>query len=1007
MEAPKTIIDLVEKFHRNRESYCAAAYNETQVRREFIDPMFKALGWDIDNEKGRAEAYKDVVHEDSLKIGVTMKAPDYCFRTGGTRKFFLEAKRPGVNIRDDAAAAYQLRRYAWSAKLSLSIVTDFEEFAVYDCRIRPAVDDKASKARILYLTYKEYAIRWSEIAGIFGREEVFRGSFDRFAETTLGKRGTAEVDSAFLAEIEMWREALAHNIAKRNPRVTPRELNSAVQQTIDRIIFLRICEDRGIEEYGKLKQAGASSGVYANLFELFEQADERYNSGLFHFHEERNRPTIPDTLTPKLKVDDRPLKEIIRTLYYPDSAYEFSVLPADILGQVYEQFLGKVIRLTSEHVAKVEEKPEVRKQKGVYYTPTFVVDYIVARTLGKILEEKTPGPKGTASRVRVLDPACGSGSFLLGAYQYLLDWHLRAYTSDDPEKWTRGKNPPIFMRGSDEWRLTASERKRILLNNIYGVDIDPQAVEVTKLSLLLKVLERESAYSISQQYKFLHERALPDLGENIRCGNSLIGSDFYQEKLGLYDEEDTIRVNAFDWKKEFSRIFGEGGFDVVIGNPPYVRQETLSEFKDYFHTRYHVYHGIADLYAYFIELGVSLLKQDGVFSYIVANKWLRANYGEPLRAWLKEQHIEEIVDFGDLPVFKGATTYPCIIRISKKPPRETLDVAVAKTLEFESLAEHVKSNTFSVLTKSLDDRGWSLANQSTQQLLAKIKAAGVPLGKYVHNQIFRGVLTGLNEAFVIDATTRDRLISRDARSEELIKPLLVGKDVKRYEPPVAEHFLILIPDGFTRQQSGASRGTWKWFQTNFPAVASHLARFEGSAKKRCDKGENWWELRPCDYYSEFEKPKIIYPNICKRPEFTFDKRGLFSNQKCFVIPVEDLSLLAILNSSLSGFFFETVLPKLRGGFFEPSYVYFRQFPVVKVSRSDRSGIDNWAKLKKLATQMLALHRDISNCAAEHDRIVLSRRIEGTQKAIDVVVYDLYALTACEIATVEQTLISPP
>ena len=1007
MEAPKTIIDLVEKFHRNRESYCAAAYNETQVRREFIDPMFKALGWDIDNEKGRAEAYKDVVHEDSLKIGVTMKAPDYCFRTGGTRKFFLEAKRPGVNIRDDAAAAYQLRRYAWSAKLLLSIVTDFEEFAVYDCRIRPAVDDKASKARILYLTYKEYAIRWSEIAGIFGREEVFRGSFDRFAETTLGKRGTAEVDSAFLAEIEMWREALAHNIAKRNPRVTPRELNSAVQQTIDRIIFLRICEDRGIEEYGKLKQAGASSGVYANLFELFEQADERYNSGLFHFHEERNRPTIPDTLTPKLKVDDRPLKEIIRTLYYPDSAYEFSVLPADILGQVYEQFLGKVIRLTSEHVAKVEEKPEVRKQKGVYYTPTFVVDYIVARTLGKILEEKTPGPKGTASRVRVLDPACGSGSFLLGAYQYLLDWHLRAYTSDDPEKWTRGKNPPIFMRGSDEWRLTASERKRILLNNIYGVDIDPQAVEVTKLSLLLKVLERESAYSISQQYKFLHERALPDLGENIRCGNSLIGSDFYQEKLGLYDEEDTIRVNAFDWKKEFSRIFGEGGFDVVIGNPPYVRQETLSEFKDYFHTRYHVYHGIADLYAYFIELGVSLLKQDGVFSYIVANKWLRANYGEPLRVWLKKQHIEEIVDFGDLPVFKGATTYPCIIRISNKPPRETLDVAVAKTLEFESLAEYVKSNTFSVLTKSLDDRGWSLANQSTQQLLAKIKAAGVPLGKYVHNKIYRGILTGLNEAFVINAETRDRLIKDNARCSEIIKPVVAGRDVKRYHPLHSEKYLIFARHGARFE--------------DFPALKRHLGQFKSALSPRPKdwKGKEWKGRKPgvykwyeiqdaIDYYPEFEKPKIMVPDISIRGNFTIDREGgLYGVNTTYIIASADLYLLGLLNSKLLTFFYKSISSTYRGGYLRFIYQYLVEIPIYKGKTTNAEFKVSRDRIVKLVGEILGLHQQRSKSRTEHEETTITRRINAVDDELDQLVYRLYGLTAGEITTVEQTLISPP
>jgi len=217
------------------------------VRREFIDPFFEALGWDVTNKAGYAEAYKDVIHEDAIKMGGATKAPDYCFRIGGARKFFLEAKKPAVNIKDDVDPAYQLRRYAWSAKLPLSILTDFAEFAVYDCRLAPKPADKSSVGRVLYLTYKEYADRWDEIEGVFSREAVLRGSFDKFAESKKGKRGTSQVDAEFLSEIESWRDALAKNLALRNPKLSVRDLNFAVQRTIDRIIFLRMCEDRGIE----------------------------------------------------------------------------------------------------------------------------------------------------------------------------------------------------------------------------------------------------------------------------------------------------------------------------------------------------------------------------------------------------------------------------------------------------------------------------------------------------------------------------------------------------------------------------------------------------------------------------------------------------------------------------------------------------------------------------------------------------------------------------------------
>jgi hypothetical protein len=419
MIVPDRIKELTETFDNNLDSYKKGIYNETQVRREFIDPFFEELGWDVANKQGYAEAYKDVIHEDAIKVGGVTKAPDYCFRVGGARKFFLEAKKPSVNIQEDINPAYQLRRYGWSAKLPLSILTDFEEFAVYDCRVKPVKTDKVSHSRILFLKYTDYENRWEEIAGIFSRDAILKGSFDKYIESSKIKKGTTEVDAAFLQEIERWRELLARNIALRNPNLFQRELNFAVQQTIDRIVFLRICEDRGMESYGGLMALRNGENVYKRLFQLFNKADEKYNSGLFHFRKEKGRENC-DNLTPFLKIDDKPLKDIFSNLYYPESPYEFSVLPADILGQVYEKFLGKVIRLTAGHQAKIEEKPEVRKAGGVYYTPGYIVDYIVKNTVGKLVEGKKPGPRGGVSHLRILDPACGSGSFLIGAYQFLL-----------------------------------------------------------------------------------------------------------------------------------------------------------------------------------------------------------------------------------------------------------------------------------------------------------------------------------------------------------------------------------------------------------------------------------------------------------------------------------------------------------------------------------------------------------------------------------------------------------
>lgn len=569
MSNQEALAQLVDHFHRNISTLKSKQYNETQARREFIDPLFSLLGWDMSNTQGLTEADKNVIHEDAIKIGGSTKAPDYCFRIGGDRKFFVEAKKPAVNIKEGIDPAYQVRRYAWSAKLPLSILTDFEEFAVYDCRIKPQPTDKASVARVQYLTYLEYQDRWEDLLAIFSREAVLKGSFDRYAGSSKIKKGTTEVDEAFLSEIESWRDSLAKNIAARNSSLTSRELNFAVQTTIDRVVFLRIAEDRGIEDYGKLRGLNNGTNVYARLLDLFRQADDRYNSGLFHFILEKGRPESPDRITPNITVDDKVLKDILKNLYFPESPYVFSVLPADILGQVYEQFLGKVIVLNARHQATVVEKPEVKKAGGVYYTPTYIVDYIVKNTVGDLLVGKSPkqiaGDKKHAA-LRVLDPACGSGSFLIGAYQHLLDWYCEKYVDEGPEK-HRGE---IFEGPGGDWRLTTQERKRILLTHIYGVDVDSQAVEVTKLSLLLKVLEGENTENIRQQLSLFQQRALPDLGSNIKCGNSLINTDFFDwMQTSTLDDEERYKINVFDWQAEFKNVFSSGGFDIVVGNPPY------------------------------------------------------------------------------------------------------------------------------------------------------------------------------------------------------------------------------------------------------------------------------------------------------------------------------------------------------------------------------------------------------------------------------------------------------
>ncbi len=535
-EAKEIVRKIVERFEYHLDEYKKGNYNETQTRNDFINPFFEALGWDINNKQGLAESYREVIHEDKIKIGGHTKAPDYCFTIYGQRKFFVEAKKPSVSIKENTDPAYQLRRYGWSAKMPISIITDFEELSIYDCTIKPTPQDKASVARINYLTYKDYLKEFDFLWDTFSKEMVLKGSFDKFVSSNKGKKGTADVDAEFLKSLDSWRDLLARNIVNRNKEIDEDTLNFSLQKIMDRMIFLRICEDRGIEPENTLFET-IGSNIYEKLKTIFHIADQKYNSGLFDYRK--------DSITDSLSFDDIVLKTIIEEMYYPKCPYEFSVIPVEILGHSYEQYLGKVIRITPGHIIKIETKPEVRKAGGVYYTPQYIVDYIVKNTVGKIVEEKTPEEIAV---IRICDPACGSGSFLLGAYQFLLDWHRDYYKNNDIKKKEKFLTP--------DGNLTTAIKKQILLNNIFGVDIDTNAVEVTKLSLMLKAMEGESNASINEQMQLFHERVLPTLDNNIKSGNSLIDMDFYDSQID-FEPGVEKKIKPFNWESAFPQVFKE------------------------------------------------------------------------------------------------------------------------------------------------------------------------------------------------------------------------------------------------------------------------------------------------------------------------------------------------------------------------------------------------------------------------------------------------------------------
>ena len=954
--APQAVVDLVQRYLKNRDNYRRAEYNETQVRVEFIDPLFMALGWDVHNERGAAPQYCDVVHEASVRIRGSVRSPDYAFRMGPKEVFYVEAKKPSVNIHHSASPAYQLRRYAWTAKLPVSVLTDFEELSIYEGRrSRPSPEDNAATARVMYLTCDEYVERWDEIAGVLSKDAVMRGDLDRFADKAVGKRGTQEVDAAFLAEIENWRQLLAHNLALRNVGLSIRALNYAVQKIIDRIIFLRIAEDRGIEPYEELRRAAAGESVYPRLLTLFSRADAKYNSGLFHFEDEKGHNEERDTITPSLAVDDKALREIITSLYYPTCPYEFSVLGADILGHVYEQFLGSVISLTTGHRAKIEQKPEVRKAGGVYYTPTYIVDYIVQQTVGKLVEGKSPGQ---VAHLRILDPACGSGSFLLGAYQFLLDWHLTWYAEHQDVK----QRPEIYTDEHGQPRLTIETKKTILTNNIYGVDIDGQAVEVTKLSLLLKVLEGENETSLGVQQialSFGGKRALPDLSANIQCGNSLIGSDYLAQAALAGDfmtEDEMYRVNPFDWETAFPEVFGtHGGFDAVIGNPPYGVPFTKEELS-YFAPRYPLLPASKDSYWMFMRLGHDLCTQQGLTAMIVPNTFCDLESLAQFRGWFLSQTVPiKIWQTGW--AFKSAVvdTLVFVFRKDQPSPNQILQIEIGS----RSYPRRIVSFQNSSLSK-IDYRNTEAERSLLVRLAATSDTVGTHLSVKAGTKLYE---RGKGSPKQTSDTLKQRPYTSNVKISDDWRILYRGKHIGRY--------ILAKSDEYVRY------------------------------------GE--WLAAPRDA-ELFDSPKLLMRRTDDRLRTCLELDSAVAVNSCHVMKLNSSSqlsyeyILGLLNSKVLQAAFRLQNPQMVGKVFaEIKVVYVTQLPIRTIDFDDPVDVVRHDQMVALVERMLDLHKQLGAAALPQQKKMLQRQIEAIDKQIDQLVYELYGLTEDEIRIVEEAL----
>jgi type I restriction-modification system DNA methylase subunit len=945
--ARAAVAELVAKFDaipkRTRDEF-----TEQQTRVSFILPLFSALGWDIANPA-------EMSAEEQISRGFV----DFGFYLNGVPVFYLETKR----VREDVSRPefmQQAINYAYLKGVTWAVLTDFEDLMVFNAEWE---ESSPERARFLEIPYKDYATDRFDDLWYLSKASLATREIDRVAER-FGKKSKREpVTTILFKQLTQWRRDLFASIQQLGDTLwanDAHEVDNAVQKLIDRLIFIRSMEDRGVEQprLQPLMRVAKREKLWGEMQGLFRELDSAYNSNLFA----NSGIDMVNIYNPDL------LREIIKGLYeVPGSSvarYNFNAIDADVLGAVYEQYLGFKAQDPEGKTALDPRKREKRKAQGIYYTPKFVVRYIVQQTLGKLLAEGAD-----AHTLRILDPACGSGSFLIEAFD-VLDRHLATTEPHVPD---------------------GERRQRILRENLYGVDLDDQAVEVTRLNLALR-----AAYDRSK---------LPYL-THIRHGNSLI------------DDTAVAGATAFRWETEFAEVFAQGGFDVVIGNPPYIRIQSLpADHVAWINDHYESAAANYDIYIPFVERGLKLLNEKGVTGYILPHKFFNAQYGTNLRRLIANgQHLREVVHFGDQQVFAGAATYTCILSLSKSPTSNFDFIKVHNLNDWQSSNDQDKGKLESEL---LTESEWNFELGEQGKLLSRLMKSGTNLGELVEMSV--GLQTSadtvyLFEKFRVHDENTMEVFSRSLKEwvkieKQCLKSVVRSGSISRYWalPTV----LILFPYDVSSTNATliAPENLSKRFPLAWDYLQSNRELLAGREKKSFDDTK-FYRFGRSQNIGAWEQTKLLVPYMTNRLSAYFDNKENYyfvnvttGGYGLTILPKADISYLylcGLLNSSVLNFCLKNTSTNFRGGYFSAGKQYIENLPIRTIDPANAADVAAHDRIVALVDDMLRLKREFAaeSAVLSERRHILSEQIARTDAAIDAAVYGLYGLTAEEIALVE-------
>lgn len=941
---------VVKKFEQNINEYSDLKYDETSTRVDFINQFFMCFGWDVNNEKALHPLNRDVIHEATVYVEefgkMVYKKPDYLFQVDGTPAFYVEAKKPSVDILNDTETSFQLRRYGWSAGFEYSILTNFKDFVVYDCTVKPEVNDSINTAVIARFKYEEYEKKYNEIFQYISKKNIIERKHDIRLQRKL-----SSFDIFFLNQISRWRISLATDVYINYPNIDEETLNIFVQKFINRSLFLRICEDNDFETFEQLLKVDS----FLSLKSIFIESDRIYNSGIFHYLEEQEFQVSIEVLT-----------EIFKDLYFPRSPYDFSVIPTTILAKVYDIFLQEKISISNNRV-EIVKKVESKDFLGAITTPVEIADRIVKESIEKRLSKGNILPE----EIKVADICCGSGIFLISAFNYIYELTLKDTLKDKDNNLILGD----LINSPEGYRLPYRKVKNLLQSCIYGSDIDSSAIEVCKFSLLLNCLR----YLRKEEFNILKSKGeiLPNIDNNIIYGNSLVNSIFYS-----YIDEEKIEnavsvinsVNPVDLLDEFGI---SNKFDVVVGNPPYIRVQKMSRYSpieyNFYKSKFCNFQlskiSQLDKYYLFIEKSLSILdSQFGVCGYLVPNRFLHEKNGVHLRRFLKESNsISKIINFNELQLFEGVSTYTCILIFDniKSNLLEYISITDKSDLSFIE-----QSNQIVNIDKNrLGEKPWETYSKSIRSWYDKLDNRYCKANELI--DIFVGLQTSSDSIYFIESEkiSNGLVYFHDLNGEERVIEKSILKDainkvrLKKFEKIVTNKYLLfpykngkLIP--------------LKNLKEEYPFAFQYLESFKEVLKQRSitpvnNINEEWYRYGRNQSIRKFETgEQLIWSVLTLHTNFVYTNSPIpftgGGNGPYYGLKLRNSDsyslfyIQAILNSSFISKYIEESSIYFENGYFTTGKQFVENVPIRKIDFTNKNEKEIHDKIVNITIELMNL-----------------------------------------------------